>query len=113
MVLRFADADVLPYDFSDFADTIHKYTDELKKLLKDKQEEIHDRNQDLEDGVYNAISDPRRPTVAPPNEEVPPFINFAPLDNAQAALDRSAERYSKAVKAFESENTPVYCRYPE
>jgi N-acetylated-alpha-linked acidic dipeptidase len=40
--------------------------------------------------------------VAPPKEEVPPFLNFAPLDNAQNALDRSAQRYSKAVKAFTS-----------
>ena len=107
MVLRFADADVLPYDFSDFADTIRKYTDELKALLGTNREEIKDRNQNLADGVFNAVSDPRRPTVAPPNEEVPPFINFAPLDNAQGALDRSAERYSKAMKAFASENTPV------
>ena len=102
MVLRFADADVLPYDFADFADTIHKYNDELKKLLKDKQEQIHDRNQDIEDGVYNAVSDPRRPTVAPPKEEVPPFLNFAPLDNAQNALDRSSQRYTKALKSFNS-----------
>ena len=100
MVMRFADADVLPYDFSDFADTIHRYTDELKTLLKNKQEEIRNRNQDLDDGVYTAISDPRRPTFAPKKEDVPPFINFAPLDNAQIALDRSAERYMKAAKAF-------------
>jgi N-acetylated-alpha-linked acidic dipeptidase len=102
MVMRFADADVLPYDFSDFADTIHHYTDELKKLLKDRQEEVRNRNQDLDNGVYAAISDPRRPTVAPKKEEVPPFINFAPLDNAQSSLDRSAERYMKAAKAFAS-----------
>jgi N-acetylated-alpha-linked acidic dipeptidase len=102
MVLRFADADVLPYDFSDFADTIHRYTDEVKKLLKDRQEEVRNRNQDLDDGVYTAISDPRRPTVAPKKEEVPPFLNFAPLDNAQNALYRSAERYTKAAKAFAS-----------
>jgi len=100
MVLRFADADVLPYDFSDFADTMHKYTDDLKKLLKDRQEEAHQRDQNLADGVYAAVSDPRRPTVAPPKEEQPPFINFAPLDNALAALDHSAERYSKAIQAF-------------
>jgi N-acetylated-alpha-linked acidic dipeptidase len=106
MVLRFADADVLPYDFADFADTIHKYNDELKKLLKDKQEQIHDRNQDIDDGVYSAASDPRRPTVAPPKEEVPPFLNFAPLDNAQNALDRSAQRYSKALKSFNSGSGP-------
>jgi N-acetylated-alpha-linked acidic dipeptidase len=100
MVLRFANADVLPYDFTGFADTVRKYTDELKTLLKNKQEEIQNRNQDLDNGVYSAISDPRRPTVAPPREEVPPFLNFAPLENAQNALDRSAQRYAKAVKAF-------------
>jgi N-acetylated-alpha-linked acidic dipeptidase len=104
MVLRFADADVLPYDFGDFADTIHKYSDELKTLLKNKQEEAHDRNQNLDDGIFSATSDPRRPTVAPPKEPVPPFINFAPLDNAQSALDHSAERYAKALKAFHAGN---------
>jgi len=107
MVLRFADADLLPYDFSGFADTIHKYNDELKKLLKDKQEQVHDRNQDIDDGVYSAASDPRRPTVAPPKEEVPPFLNFAPLDNAQNAVDKSAQRYSKAAKAFAGGNASL------
>jgi N-acetylated-alpha-linked acidic dipeptidase len=102
MVMRFADADVLPYDFTDFADTIHKYSDELKALLKTKQEEAHDRDQNLQDGVYALVSDPRRPTVAPPKEVLPPFINFAPLDNAQAVLDRAAARYAKAIKAWEA-----------
>ncbi|HEY5027032.1 MAG TPA: transferrin receptor-like dimerization domain-containing protein, partial [Candidatus Angelobacter sp.] len=83
---------------------IHKYNDELKALLKNKQEQVHDRNQDIDDGVYSATSDPRRPTVAPPKEEIPPFLNFAPLDNAQNALDRSAQRYSKAAKAFAGGN---------
>ena len=100
MVLRFADADVLPYDFTDFADTIHKYDDELQTLLKDRQEEVRERNQNLEDGVFSATSDPRRPQVAPAREEVPPFVNFAPLDNAQASLARSAEHYARAIKTF-------------
>ncbi|HET9837707.1 MAG TPA: M28 family metallopeptidase [Candidatus Angelobacter sp.] len=106
MVLRFADADVLPYDFTDFADTVHKYTDELKTMLKNKQEEIQNRNQDLDNGVYSAISDPRRPTVAPPKEEVPPFLNFAPLDNAESALDHAALRYAKALKTLGSSSVP-------
>ncbi len=104
MVMRFADADVLPYDFSDFTDTIHKYSDELKGLLKSRQDEVRDRNQDLDDGVFNAISDPRRPTVPPAKEVMPPFLNFAPLDNAEALLRRSAEHYSKALKAFAAAN---------
>lgn len=100
MAMRFADADVLPYDFSDFADTIHKYSEELKTLLKNRQDEIRDRDQALDEGMYTATSDPRRPTVAPPREDVPPFLNFAPLDNGEAAITRSAEHYARAMKAF-------------
>ena len=72
--------------------------------MKNRQDEVRDRNHDLEDGVYNAISDPRRPTVPPAKEAMPPFLNFAPLDNAEAGLRRSAERYSKAFKAFSGAN---------
>ncbi len=107
MVLRFAGADVLPYDFSDFSDTIHKYSDEVKTLLKNRQDEIRERNQALDEGVYSATSDPRRPTVAPPREDVPPFLNFAPLDNAEAAVTRSADRYSRAIRSFTKSSANV------
>jgi N-acetylated-alpha-linked acidic dipeptidase len=102
MVMRFADADLLPFQFADLVDTVKKYDEELKKLLKDQQDEANDINQKLDDGVYSATSDPRHPTVAPPRAEVPPFINFAPIDNAIAALSRSAERYQKASAALRS-----------
>lgn len=100
MLMRFADADVLPYDFTDFADTIQQYSTEIKTLLKDKQEEIRDRLKDLDDGVYEAVSDPLHPHLPPPREAIPPYLNFAPLENAQAALDKSAQRYAKAMKIF-------------
>ena len=89
MLIRFADADVLPYDFADFADTMHRYATELKKLLADKQEEIRDRNEAIDQHLYDAASDPRHPLLAPPKQEVPPFLNFAPLDNALASLDKA------------------------
>ncbi len=98
-VMRLADAEVLPFDFVDFADTVQKYTKDLQKLLKDKQDEIRERNQELDEGVFKATFDPRKPTVAPPREEVPPHLNFAPMENAGEALARSAERYRKALSA--------------
>jgi N-acetylated-alpha-linked acidic dipeptidase len=106
MVLRFADADVLPYDFTDFADTMHKYSGELKALLSNMQDEIRERNQALDDGFYSAADDPRHPTVAPKREEVPPFLNFALLDNAAAAINRSAEHYEKAINGFMQSANP-------
>ncbi len=96
-VMRLADAEVLPYDFVDFADTVQKYTKDLQKLLADKQEEIRERNQELDEGVFKATFDPRRPTVAPAHEEVPPHLNFAPMENAAELLTRSAARYQKAL----------------
>jgi N-acetylated-alpha-linked acidic dipeptidase len=96
-VMRLADAEVLPYDFADLADTVQKYTKELQKLLEDKQDEIRERDQELDEGVFRATLDPRRPTVAPPREEIPPHLNFAPMQNAVDQLTRSAERYRKAL----------------
>jgi N-acetylated-alpha-linked acidic dipeptidase len=96
-VMRLADSEILPFDFVDFADTVQKYTKDLEKLLTDKQEEIRERNQELDEGVFKATLDPRRPTVAPPREEVPPHLNFAPMQNAAEALAHSAEHYRQAL----------------
>jgi len=97
-VMRLADSDLLPYDFTGLADTIHRYQDELEKLLKTKQDEAVERNKELEEGVFAAIADPKKTSVPPPVEEVPPHLNFAPLQNASEALTRSAERYQKALE---------------
>jgi N-acetylated-alpha-linked acidic dipeptidase len=101
-VLRLADANLLPFDFTDFADTINKYDDQLKKLLKEKQDAARERNLEIEEGVYTASADPQQKYVPPDREEVPPFLNFAPLDNAAEALTRSAARYQKALAKAES-----------
>jgi N-acetylated-alpha-linked acidic dipeptidase len=37
--------------------------------------------------------------IAPPALEAPPYLNFAPLDNALTALDKAAANYSKARTA--------------
>ena len=97
-VLRLADADLLPFDFTDFADTIHTYAEQLKKLLKDKQEAVRERNKEIEEGVFTATLDPKEPLVPPAKEDPPPYLNFAPLDNAADALTRSAARYQKALE---------------
>jgi N-acetylated-alpha-linked acidic dipeptidase len=70
----------------------------LKKLLKDKQEEIRERNQEIEEGAFTATSDPKETFVPPTKEEVPPYLDFAPLENAADALTRSAGRFQKALE---------------
>ena len=101
-VMRLADAEVLPFDFVNFADTVGMYTKNLEKLLADKQEEIRERNQELDEGMFKATFDPRRPTVAPVREEVPPHLNFAPMQNAVDSLTRSAKHYQQALSQKEA-----------
>jgi N-acetylated-alpha-linked acidic dipeptidase len=101
-VLRLADAEVLPFDFVNFADTIEMYIKDLQKLLADKQEEITERNQEIDEGLFKATLDPRRPTVAPLREEVPPHLNFAPMQNAVDSLTRSAKHYQQSLSQKQS-----------
>jgi N-acetylated-alpha-linked acidic dipeptidase len=96
-VMQLADSDLLPYDFTDFADTLRRYTDELQKLLTDKQDSVREQNKEIEEGVFSATADPKKVSVPPPIEDVPPHLNFSPLQNAVDAVSRSAEHYQKAL----------------
>jgi N-acetylated-alpha-linked acidic dipeptidase len=101
-VLRLADAELLPFDFVNLADTLEMYTKNLQKVLAAKQEEIRERNRELDEGVFQATFDPRRPTVAPVREEMPPHLNFAPMQNAVDSLTRSAKHYQRALSEKQS-----------
>jgi N-acetylated-alpha-linked acidic dipeptidase len=98
-VMRLANADVLPFEFSSFANTVRRYVEELKTLHRNLQEEIRERNRQIDDGVFTATADPKEKYVPPPREDVPPFLNFAPLDNALAALDAATDRAADSRKA--------------
>jgi len=101
-VLRIADADLLPFDYAPQTETIAKYESELEKLLKDKQDEITERNQELQEGTFTATADPHKKSVPPPTETVPPFMNFAPMKNALELLKKSADRYTTALGKFQA-----------
>ncbi len=99
-VIRLADADLLPLGFTNFSETVRKYLDELQKLAKNKQDDVRERNKEIEEGVFTATADPKEKFIPPPMEELPPFLNFAPLQNAVDSLARCAERYDKAAMSI-------------
>ena len=98
-VIRTADADVLPFEFTDLAETVNGYVKDLQTLLKKEQDDAKENNRQLDDGVFAAVNDPRRPLLPPKRKVVPPAINFAPLENAASALTEAAARYKKALSA--------------
>jgi N-acetylated-alpha-linked acidic dipeptidase len=103
LVLRLANADVLPFELTTFADTLSRYLDELTKLAETTRHEIEDRNRLIHDRAYELAADPTKTFVAPKAEEIEPYLNFAPLQNAVARLKRSAQEFDRAAAAVPSD----------
>jgi N-acetylated-alpha-linked acidic dipeptidase len=99
MMMRMADADVIPYQFADQAETVHGYVTEIKKLADTMRMQTKERNMDIAEGAYKAAADPHKVSVPPPVEMVPPYLNFAPLDQASDDLTAAAAEYDKAFAA--------------
>jgi N-acetylated-alpha-linked acidic dipeptidase len=95
-IMRMADADLLPFQFADFADDVKMYVHEVEKFANQQRDEIQERNLKIVEGVFEASADPRETWVTPKKEEIPPHLNFAPLDNAVESLNRAATDYQKA-----------------
>ena len=103
-VLRLADADLLPWDFTAFEATVTRYADEVMTLADDMRDETDRHNRLVRDGRFELAADPTE-TYAPPSAKDPvPHLNFAPIRNALADLAESAEAHDRARRALLVEN---------
>jgi N-acetylated-alpha-linked acidic dipeptidase len=95
-VLRLANADLLPFGFTNLSETVQGYVKDLQSLRDKRAEQIVERNRQIEEGLFKVTSDPRDPVTAPRRQPPAPQLNFAPLLNALDSLNHSASRYEKA-----------------
>ena len=102
MIMRLADADLLPFDFSDFADTVQTYVKGLQTFSTKMRDDIRERNLEIEEGVFTATADPKKAYFPPKKEDLPPYLDFSPLQNSADALSRSAGEYQKALTAADA-----------
>ncbi len=95
--LRLANADTLPFEFSNFSETISRYADEVEKLADTIRDETSAMNQMIENGMLKNVQDPTETFFLPKPKSDVPYINFAPLQNAVTKLQASAKGYEKAA----------------
>jgi N-acetylated-alpha-linked acidic dipeptidase len=110
LVLRLANADVLPFELKTFADTMSRYLDELTKLAETTRREIDERNRLVREHAYENAADPTKPLVAPKAEQSAPYLNFAPLQNAVAHLKKSAQDFDRAAAAAPADRQAAFDR---
>ncbi len=107
LVLRMAEADVLPFEFTRLAEVIGGYADEVQKLADTMRDETDERNKMLDEDLYRIFDDPKKTWVAPERREPVPHFNFAPLQNAVDALRQSAKAYDEAWSKATGSGKPL------
>lgn len=103
MILRMAEADVLPLRATDFSETVTRYVEEMHKLTDTMRESTDLQHRMLDEKLYILAADPTHPFQAPERDAAVPMLNFAPLDNALLRLKKCAkgcdEARTEAMKA--------------
>jgi N-acetylated-alpha-linked acidic dipeptidase len=97
LVLRAADADIAPFQFTDMADVVAAETEELKKLVTTEREHSQTVNRLLDHNDFALSDDPTISSGPPEREDVAPDIDFAALDAALKRLKTSAAAYDQAA----------------
>ena len=95
-VMRLADADVLPFEFANFAETVNGYANELTRLANTMREETDRTNQIISSGMLAAVQDPTRAYVMPQTKEAVPKLDFKTLETALSKLNASVQNYQRA-----------------
>ena len=98
ITLRFANAEVLPFTFTNFADNVGRYVEEVTKLAETMREETKRHNDLVVANAFALAADPTKQYVAPEAKAPVPYLNFAPLQNAMAALKTSATACDAALR---------------
>ncbi|MGH9327908.1 MAG: M28 family metallopeptidase, partial [Terriglobia bacterium] len=111
-VMRLADADLLPFSFTDLADAVEGYVRELKQVMKDTRAEAREHNLEITEGVFRATANPQQHLPAPEITPVPPSLKFASLDNAVDHLRKAAKEYHKLLIQAEADGGAAENRPP-
>jgi N-acetylated-alpha-linked acidic dipeptidase len=90
-VLRMADADGLPFDFTHLFNTVDQYSRELVSLLKATRESTELENHIIQSGGYKVGEDPVKKYILPSVKKSVPFLDFSPLQNSIQHLGTSTD----------------------
>ena len=107
IMLRAAQADLIPVRESDFAASIAGYADELHKLADGMRAKTGELTKLLEDDSYKLTTNPDYPRAPPARVAEVPYLNFAELDNAVAKLEQSAKSFDKEYARLNSSSDPA------
>jgi N-acetylated-alpha-linked acidic dipeptidase len=107
IMLRAAQADLIPAQESDFAAQVAAFDQELHKLADDMRAKTTQLSKLQGDESYKLASNPDTPRAAPARVSEVPYLNFADLDNAVLKLEQSAKAFDKEYARLDAVGEPA------
>ncbi|MBX5439748.1 MAG: M28 family peptidase, partial [Thermoflavifilum sp.] len=93
-ILRLANCDLLPFDFTHFTQTVKSYVSQLQRLEQQKRDTAAVVNQWLQEKIYTLSADPQQHIAPPAQKKAVPYLDFSPLLNAISRLDTLSKAYA-------------------
>jgi N-acetylated-alpha-linked acidic dipeptidase len=110
VMLRTADAEVIPMRFADFSATLDRYVGELHALVSSERKATAAQHKLLDADAYRLAADPLH-RIAPPERLTDiPSIDLTPLDQSAQRLQQSAKAYEAAYEARASAGLSIPAR---
>lgn len=96
LVLRLANADVLPFQFGEWHTTVDQYLNEIMKMLGNKRAQVEKHNQLLANNAFELAADPKKAFKNPTPKTPVPFLDFSPLQNQLAEIKAKVAKLGSA-----------------
>ncbi|MDT7933625.1 MAG: transferrin receptor-like dimerization domain-containing protein [Sphingomonadaceae bacterium] len=101
VVLRAADGERPLFRYGDFASTVGRYVEEVKRLQADQRERDRALAGLRQDGAFKLASNAEDPTAAPADRGITPLIDMLELEQAADRLRRAAAAADSAVERLD------------
>jgi N-acetylated-alpha-linked acidic dipeptidase len=94
IVLRLANADVLPFEFQQWHTTVSNYLEEVMHQTESMRKSVEKHNKLVSKNAFELAADPTKAFVKPVKKAQIPYVDFSSLQNSLAALKTSVASFS-------------------
>jgi N-acetylated-alpha-linked acidic dipeptidase len=100
ILLRLANADILPFDYKNFSDHLTQFVTEVRQLWERMRTETDRHNHLIQQEVFALAHDPMLPFIPPASLNPVPSLDFSPIETAISRMENSIRAYDEAWATF-------------
>lgn len=99
IVLRLANSDILPFEFTQWHSTVHEYLTQVMTQADMMRKAVESHNKLVQKNAFELAADPTKAFLKPVSKELIPYLEFSSLQNALVDLKASIDQFSSLDKS--------------